>query len=50
MSESDLKDVCVVLYEVLDGPASVVVRPVRLEQRGAEHDPQVVRIHLVPVR
>lgn len=46
-SESDLKNKCVVLYEVLYGAASSVVLPVGLEQRGTEHYGQIMEVHLV---
>lgn len=48
--ESDLKDVCVVLYEVLHGATRSVVLPVGLEQCGAKHYSQVMEIHLVHLR
>lgn len=49
-SVSDLKDVRVVLYEVLYGKASSVVLPVCLEQCGTEHYGQVMEVHLVHLR
>lgn len=49
-SESDLKDQCVVLYEVLYGAASSIVLPVGLEQRGTENYGQVMEVHLVLLR
>ncbi len=49
-SEPDLKNKCVVLYEVLYGAASSVVLPVGLEQRGAKHYGQVMEVHLVHLR
>lgn len=49
-SVSDLKDVRVVLYEVLYCAAGGVVLPVGLEQGGTEHYGQVMEVHLVLLR
>lgn len=49
-SVSDLKDVRVVLYEVLYCAAGGVVLPVGLEQCGTEHYGQVMEVHLVLLR
>ncbi len=40
----------VVLDEILDDPAGVVVLPVRLEESRSEHDGQIVKIHLIEIR
>lgn len=47
---TDLKDECVVLYEVLYSTASSVVLPISLKQCGAKHYSQVVKVHLVLIR
>ena len=49
-NESDLKDERVVLYQLLNGAASSVVLPIRLEQCGTKHYGQVVEVHLVQLR
>lgn len=48
--EPNLKDKCVVLYEVFYSEAGAVVLPICLEQCGAEDDSQVVEVHLVELR